>query len=186
MPDPVLVVGPPLGPLGRQLVVHVERPVPPPVRPALELVEGPRARHANVHGYVDGAALVRRVPEGGHQGPYHAVVDADGLRVDDDADGRRLGRVSGADVLGPERREVRREVFGDFPRRVDGVLLPEGLSRACVSQSVSSRRVCWFGIFASRTGKGGLRTPNPVTSTVSSFWSLLCEPIVAGLGQAVL
>lgn len=130
MPDPGLVVGPPLGPLGRQLVVHVERPVPPAVRPALELVEGPRARHANVHGYVDGAAIVRRVPEGGHQGPYHAVVDADGLRVDDDADGRGVGGVSGAGVLGPERREVRREVFGDFPRRVDGVLLPEGLSRA--------------------------------------------------------
>lgn len=105
MPDPFPIVRLPLRPIVQQLVIHIQRLVPPPVSPALNLVERSRASHANVDSDVNLVALVC-VPEAGHEVPHHLVVDADGLRVDEDADGRQLLCRSGVGVLSPKGREV--------------------------------------------------------------------------------
>lgn len=119
------------------LSVDVGRCVPGAVGPALDVVKGSRASHADVDSHVDPVALVR-LPELGHQLPHSLIADPDGLRMDEDTNG---GEVDGSGactpILGKQSRQLRGEALGNLPGRVDRILVTKGLPGGCVSEAVS-------------------------------------------------
>lgn len=92
MPDPVLAS------LALQCVevpaIDVEALVPCAMSTALNLIHGPRPRHADVDDEINLAAGIRLLPKGRHQLSDRLVADSDGLGMHHNADGRRVDGIS--------------------------------------------------------------------------------------------